>query len=418
MAAASGEQSPPARPAKSSEFDFTLETVILLVLAAFMLLFGVLLFAIHTGSLPYSPDSTYGLFLVVVALQVITMGKTPFGDVRRSWIVIITGIAAAVLGMIACFIPGALSSVIHDLVGAILLCGGAVLLLQLVMIKEKAATWIRTPGLFRHVALASGLVYLMAVLLGLVTLLPAITTDTLTGILLIVNALGLFWLAKSLQQIARIRACDPAAAPAPLQAKETFFLFRETPLPFTIALLIFLGVLLALLAVLLVPVNLGMIPFSPDGQLGLLLVIMSIQVLAMGETPVGQFRRSWPVILVGLAFVALGVISCVVPGLLTGTLVVLLAVLNILGGIVPLTLRVLPLLQAMRNPPARPVAIPAPLKKLLVTQTVLNLVGILFGLSMLLPGTIPGMVVAVILFANGLLLFVLARILSGLPAPE
>lgn len=418
MAAVSSNQPPSATPAKSSEFDFTLEAVILLVLSVFMLLFGLLLFAIHAGSLPYSPDSTYGLFLVIVALQVITMGKTPFGDIRRSWMVIIAGIAAAVLGMTACFIPGVLSSAIHDLVGAILLCGGAALFLQLVMIRKKAATWIRTPGLLRHITLASALVYLMAVLLGLVTLLPAVTTDPLTAVLLIINGTGLVWLAWCVQQVARIRARNPSECPAPLQAKEIFFLFREAPLPFTTALLVFLGVLLALLAILLVPVNLGALPFSPDGQLGLLLVVMSIQVLAMGETPVGQFRRSWPVVLIGLAFVAMGVVSCIVPGLLTGTTVVLLAVLNILGGIVPLALRVIPMVHAVRHPPAQPAAIPPALKRLLITQTVLNIVGILFGLSMLLPGLIPGLVVAIILFANGILLFVLAYILSHLPAPE
>jgi hypothetical protein len=72
----------------------------------------------------------------------------------------------------------------------------------------------------------------------------------------------------------------------------------------------------------------------------------------------------------------------------------------------------------MRNPPAVPVPIPPHLKNLLVTQTVLNIVGILFGSSMLLPGLIPGMVTAAILFCNGLLLFVLAYILSTLPAAE
>ncbi|OPY37619.1 MAG: hypothetical protein A4E35_01205 [Methanoregula sp. PtaU1.Bin051] len=135
MASEPGDQPPSTVTAASSEFDFTLEEVILHVLAAFMLLFGlVLLFAIPTASLPYSPDSTYRLFLVIVALLVITMGKTPFGDVRRSWMVIVIGIIAAVLGMTACFIPGAMSSVIHDLVGAVLLCGGGVLFLLLVMI--------------------------------------------------------------------------------------------------------------------------------------------------------------------------------------------------------------------------------------------------------------------------------------------
>ena len=161
--------------------------------------------------------------------------------------------------------------------------------------------------------------------------------------------------------------------------------------------------------------NLGIIPFSPDGQLGLLIVIMAIQVLAMGETPVGQFRRSWAMVLVGLLFLTLGAVATIVPGLLTSTLVVPLAVLNILGGIIPLTLRVLPMVKALIDPPTEPVVIPPPLKKLFITQSVLNIVGLLFGLSMLLPGLIPGMVVAVILFANGLLLFLLARVLTSLP---
>ncbi|PKG31563.1 hypothetical protein, partial [Methanoregula sp.] len=369
---------------------------------------------------PYTPDSTYGLFLVLVALQVITLGKTPFGEVRRTWLVIIAGIGAGILGMTACFIPGALSGVIHDLVGALLFVGGIALLLQLVLSKEKAVLWVRVPGILRHLTVACALVYSLTALLGLVTLLPGLVDDSVTSVLLIMSGLGLFYLAWSIQKTSALytpQATQPAV-PLPQGSMDVPFFFRDAPLSFTIALLLFLGVLLSLLAVLLVPVNLGIIPFSPDGQLGLLIVIMAIQFLAMGETPVGQFRRTWLILLFGLLFVMLGAIASIVPGVLTPILVVILATLNILGGIVPLTLRFLPMLQAMRNPPAQPAAIPAPLKKMLITQTVLNIVGLLFGLSMLLPGLIPGMVVAVILFANGGLLFLLAYILSTLPAAE
>lgn len=407
-----------AFPVIRREFDFTLEAVILLILGIFMVIFGILLFKIQAGELPYTPDSTYGLFLVLIALQVITIGKTPFGEVRRTWLVIILGIIAGILGMTACFIPGALSSVIRDLVGLLLVTGGIALLLQLFLVKEKAALWIRIPGILRHLTFACGLVYLLAVILGLVTLMPGLTTNTVTAILLIADGISLFYLAWSIQNVSKLypgTEARPAVRVPPGTEGVPFFL-RDAPLSFTIAILIFLGVLLSLLAILLVPVNLGIIPFSPDGQLGLLIVIMAVQVLAMGETPVGQFRRSWLMVATGLLFVTLGVISTIVPGLLTSTLVLLLAVLNILGGVVPLTLRFLPLLVAMRNPPAQPVVIPPPLKKLLITQTVLNVVGILFGLSMFLPGLIPGLVVAVILFANGLLLFVLAFTLNSLPA--
>ncbi|HEY0196382.1 MAG TPA: hypothetical protein VGC02_02300, partial [Methanobacterium sp.] len=110
------------------EYDLSIEVVILMVFGVFMLLFGFLLFKIHTGALPYTPDSTYGLFLVIVSFQIIAMGKTPFGDLRRSWALIIVGICTAILGMTACFIPGYLSELVRVLVGGILLIGGITLL--------------------------------------------------------------------------------------------------------------------------------------------------------------------------------------------------------------------------------------------------------------------------------------------------
>jgi hypothetical protein len=49
----------------------------------FMLLFGLLLLNIHIGALPYNPDSTYGLFPVIVPFQTIAMGKgTPLPSQR------------------------------------------------------------------------------------------------------------------------------------------------------------------------------------------------------------------------------------------------------------------------------------------------------------------------------------------------
>ncbi|WP_332449755.1 hypothetical protein [Methanoculleus sp.] len=188
-------------------------------------------------------------------------------------------------------------------------------------------------------------------------------------------------------------------------------LFGEASLPLSIALVIPVGVLLVLLGLLLIPVNLGLIPFSPDGQLGLLLVIMAIQMLALGETPIGSYRRSWLLIVIGIVFAALGIFSCIVPGILTGVIQLLLALLNIAGGAILLTKRFLPMLQGAGNPDADPASLPPILKRLLGTQTVLNVVSIAFGISMLLPGLVPGMVIAGIIVINGLLLFVLVSIL-------
>lgn len=187
----------------SSESDLTLEVVILLILGIFMLIFGLLLFPIHTGELPYNPDSMYGLFLVIVSIQIITMGKTPFGDLRRSWAVFIVGMSTAVIGMMACFIPGVLTDIIRILVGVILLLGGIALMFQLFISDDKAKTWITVPGKVRQLIIACGLVYLLAIVAGLITLIPGLITDPQTGSLLVLYGMCLFYLAWCIQGVRR-----------------------------------------------------------------------------------------------------------------------------------------------------------------------------------------------------------------------
>lgn len=199
-------------PITRAESDLSLEVVILLVFGVFMSLFGLLLFRIHTGELPYAPDSTYGLFLVIVSFQVITMGKTPFGDLRRSWAVIIIGVCTAVIGMAACFVPGMLAEPVRILVGLLLFAGGIALLAQLFLSEDKARVWLKIPGILRHLTIACIIVYVMSIILGLVTLLPGITTDGETAVLLIIYGIGFFYLAWCIQKVAR--TYPPGETPA------------------------------------------------------------------------------------------------------------------------------------------------------------------------------------------------------------
>ncbi len=196
------------------ESDLSLEVVILLILGVFMLLFGLLLFRIHTGDLPYTPDSTYGLFLVIVSLQIITMGKTPFGDLRRSWMVVIIGICTAILGMFACFIPGLLTALVRILVGIMLFIGGIALLLQLFISEEKAKKWMKISGILQQLAIACSLVYIMSAILGLVTFFPGITTNPQTAVLLIIYGISFFYLAWCIQKVTRLYPPEETRNPA------------------------------------------------------------------------------------------------------------------------------------------------------------------------------------------------------------
>ena len=159
------------------ESDFSLEVVILLIFGVFWVLFGVLLFRIYAGDLPFSPDSAYGLFLVIVSFQTITMGKTPFGDLRRSWALVISGIGTAILGILTCFIPGYFTQYIRELVGIVLFAGGIALFMQLCISERKARVWIKIPGILRQLTIACALLYALTIISGLITLFPGLKHD-------------------------------------------------------------------------------------------------------------------------------------------------------------------------------------------------------------------------------------------------
>ena len=120
-----------------------------------MLIFSLLRFQFHTGALPYAPDSTYGLFVLLIAFQIVTMGKTPFGDLKRSWLLILIGIIVAILGMAAAFVPGYLSDHIRLIVGGVLFLGGGALFLQPFVREDKPRTWRPVSGVLQFLTFAA-----------------------------------------------------------------------------------------------------------------------------------------------------------------------------------------------------------------------------------------------------------------------
>ena len=407
------------------ESDLSLEVVVLILLGVFWLLFGLALFKIYTGDLPYNPDSAYGLFLVIVSFQMITMGKTPFGTLRRSWALVFIGMGSAVLGIATSFIPGFFTNFIRELVGIVLFIGGIILFLQLCVSEKMARMWIKIPGILRQLTVACALVYALTILSGLITLSPSLRADPRTAIILSLYGMSFFYLSWCVWKVFRTYGPEQPEDPASTiqsadrdDLQRRFILFQEASLPLSPAILILLGVLNTLLGLLLFPVGLGMLPFSPDGQLGLLLTIMAIQMMIMGDTPLGQYTRSQFMITIGIVFAGLGVVSCVVPGLLTGMIQILLGILSILGGAVFFIRRFLERKHEIRTSPETPIVDPPIIRKLARIQLAMNSLGIVFGVSMILPGIMPLPVVACILLIMGPLFFVLAALLRTVAIME
>lgn len=379
--------------------ELPLEVVILLIAGMALLISGVLLFPVSAGALPYYENGLYGLLLVMFALQMITLGKTPFGDMRRSKLLLAVGAVIAAVGIATCFVPDIFSQTPRMLLFICFGAGGFLLLLQMLFARDKFRSWAKYGGVFRHLILGCGVVYLLSMLIGLLIWKKSLLTTPATAFVVLIFGTAVVYLAFVLWKIYRTypEAEKPREGDVELSMEQSMMLL--------------MGIFMILLGVLLIPVNLGLLPFSGSAQLGLLMVMFAVQMLASGNTPIGPFPRSWLMILLGLLFAALGIVSCIIPEVLVPLLTILVGVLNILGGVITLGKLGLSHLGKPAEP-HRPR--PAVLTKLFATQLIMNLLSIMFGTSMLFAHLIPGLAIGVILASNGFVLLYLLHILKVL----
>ncbi len=378
------------------EADLPLEVVILLIAAMTLLITGVLLFPVSTGALPYYEDGLYGLLLVMFAVQTVALGKTPFGDMRRSKLPLVIGVAIAAVGIVTCFIPDALSEIPRILLFVCFGPGGLLLLLQMILARDKLRTWATYGGVFRHLILSSGAVYVLSMFVGVLILVPSLLATSLTAAAALLYGAAIVYLALVLRIVYRKY---PEAEKRPE---------GDAALPIDQATLLLMGVFMLLLGVLLVPVSFGTLPFAGSAQLGLLMIIFAIQMVASGSTPIGAFRRSWLMVGFGFLFAALGIVSCIVPDVLVPLLTYLVGALNVCGGAIVLVKSFLPRL-SRRGEPRQPR--PPILARLFAATVIMNALTIVFGTTMFFSGLLPMAVIGVVLAANGCVLLYLLHIL-------
>jgi len=386
-----------------TEASLPLEAALLLIAGLMVLLTGILLFPVAVGLLPYYENGLYGLLLFFFALQIITLGKTPFGDMNRSIPLIALGIAVAGVGIVTCFIPDLLGAIPRTLLFVCFTPGSLLMLLQMYFSKRKLQTWLNYGGIFQHLIFSCGTVYLLSIIIGFIVLMRHLLSITLTAVIASIFGIAIIYLALVLR---KIYLTFPQAENA-------------NPGRFTLStdktMLLVTGVFMMLLGALLIPINLGQLPFSGSAQLGLLMVIFAVQMLVSGSTPVGAFPRSWLMVFIGLLFATLGIVSVIIPEILVKPLTSIIGILNILGGIITIIKTVRSRLEKSTTPWRKN---PLILKRLFITQLILAVLSILFGTSMLISFILPGLVVGVILFANGGILLYLIVILSALEKPK
>jgi len=143
----------------SREAKLPFEVVMLIIAAVVLLVTGVMLFLIYNGILPYYENGLYGLLLIIFALNTITLGRTPLGDIPRSKLLLVLGWLVAVIGMVTCLIPISIRFP-RVLLFFCLGPGGLLLFLGMLLAKDKFRSWVKYGGIFRHLMLACSAVYI------------------------------------------------------------------------------------------------------------------------------------------------------------------------------------------------------------------------------------------------------------------
>ena len=377
------------------------EVVVLLLISMIMLILGILLVPVYAGFLPYYEDGLFGLLILVAALQILVLGKSPFGDVSRSFSTVLLGVAVAVFGIAVCFLPDVFLELPRFLLIVFFGIGGAVQLIQLYQKRKTTGQWAADP-LLRNLPIISTCLYSFSVLIGVLLIFQSQVAGLLMCAMVLAYGIILFGFAFYLRIVYLKYPLQEPADSLNLSTGNV--------------LLLLTGIFMVVLGLLLVPVNFGLLPFSPSAQLGLLLVILAVQMMLLGETPLGSFPRTHLMVAVGTAFGVLGVVCCLIPDVLLGAATVLIALGNIAGGILGLGR-----LAAMRKTVSEiPENTPASslYARMIVFMLVMNMLTILFGTSMLIPTLLPGLVIGIVLAANGVFLLLLVCLLQKLNGLE
>ncbi|HQC00213.1 MAG TPA: hypothetical protein PKX11_06640, partial [Methanospirillum sp.] len=240
---------------------------------------------------------------------------------------------------------------------------------------------------------------LIAGLIAVDIYLPGIYSTNLLAVGALLLGIALFCLAFALQNVYRT---DP----------ESDMSIKTTGISLDTVMGMQYGFYMLVLGCLLVPINLGLLPYALSAMHGTLVVLFGVQALVVGSITTLVFKRNWIFLLVGMVFVAVGAFAVIVPDMVVEHLMVFIGVLIILGGFYLLYTLVRPK-QKSETPPKKPEGKDLQLMIFLLVLALLTaILMILFGASLLIENLITGIDIAIILICFGLSQLVLQYVLS------
>ncbi|HJK78958.1 MAG TPA: DUF308 domain-containing protein [Methanocorpusculum sp.] len=99
------------------------------------------------------------------------------------------------------------------------------------------------------------------------------------------------------------------------------------------------GILMIILGVIMMIFTFGSI-LAIDYLFGIVLIILGIQLLTSGSTFLGEYKRTWWVILLGILAIIFGIVAFVFPTMMTLYIVFMIAITSLISGFTDLALAI------------------------------------------------------------------------------
>lgn len=99
------------------------------------------------------------------------------------------------------------------------------------------------------------------------------------------------------------------------------------------------GILMIILGVIMMIFTFSSI-LAIDYLFGIVLIILGIQLLTSGSTFLGEYKRTWWVILLGILAIIFGIVAFVFPAMMTLHIVYMIAITSLISGFTDLALAI------------------------------------------------------------------------------
>lgn len=353
--------------------------------------YGILLFPIMSGDLPYDAEGAQAIFLIVFAVMIAFLGITPLGALHHSRLVFALGLLLVVPGTLAYMSPTLiLTRWVDYALGSVLIIMGLVHIPDLLVNRPK-----RIPPLSSGSVILYTIMYLICIGLGILNFFSA--SDYLSAVLLILLGIVQFTLGLHLSRT-HSGGINEGHLFSSWGTGSSHPLMKNVDLPMKSMVTLFLAVITLVMALFSFAGLTDVVPFDSQRTSILLMFVLALQVMLAGETPIGDFEPSRWLVGLGMVLAVLSMVACIVPGLLEQSFAVVLGIADLvtaLSGFIQLA-------RSMRKTRKTPDGDARATSSILVASGTFYVLLLFFAVDHLLPNFVPEAVMAVVFLLAGI----------------